>query len=302
MQLPALLTCLPWLKWLLWIGMLSPTVFLAASPLGSSEWARDRHVAARLLSERTHVQSGDRWWVALELQHDPSWHTYWTNGGDAGIPTTIIWDLPEGIQAGTIHWAPPQIVKMGQLDVYGYEDRCMLLIPFTATKALREDRPSTIRAKVNWMMCARTCLPGKGVSIELQLSPTSSTGNHEPLPWLDAMQRALHELPQEPKDMDSFTLHYDASTRHYSLRWRHSEKATHREIRSHVYFFDASGQVTSNQAQRMTGKQGGWTLELPRADYAPEKVGGLKGLLRIQEDAAKNQFRWLRLELPLTQH
>ena len=74
------------------------------------------------------VRAGDQWWVALELKHDPTWHTYWINGGDAGIPTTLQWDLPAGIEAGPIHWAPPQIVKMGQLEVYGYEGRCLLLI------------------------------------------------------------------------------------------------------------------------------------------------------------------------------
>ena len=106
--------------------MVSP--LMAETSLGSSDWARDRHVAARLLSEQSHVRAGDQWWVALELKHDPTWHTYWINGGDAGIPTTLQWDLPAGMEAGPIHWAPPQVVKMGQLDVYGYEDRCLLLL------------------------------------------------------------------------------------------------------------------------------------------------------------------------------
>ena len=73
--------------------MVSP--LMAEPSLGSSDWARDRHVAARLLSEQSHVRAGDQWWVALELKHDPNWHTYWINGGDAGIPTTLQWDLPQ---------------------------------------------------------------------------------------------------------------------------------------------------------------------------------------------------------------
>ena len=71
--------------------MVSP--LMAEPSLGSSDWARDRHVAARLLSEQSHVRAGDKWWVGIEARSHLA-HLL-INGGDAGIPTTLQWDLPQ---------------------------------------------------------------------------------------------------------------------------------------------------------------------------------------------------------------
>ena len=63
--------------------------------------------------------------VGVKLKHDPTWHITGST-----VETQVSRRLFNGpdIEAGPIHWAPPQIVKMGQLEVYGYEGRCLLLI------------------------------------------------------------------------------------------------------------------------------------------------------------------------------
>ena len=284
-----------WLERMLLLGVWIVSPLMAEPSLGSSDWARDRHVAARLLSEQSHVRAGDQWWVALELKHDPTWHTYWINGGDAGIPTTLQWDLPAGIEAGPIHWAPPQIVKMGQLDVYGYEGRCLLLIPFQAHASLGSQGPMTLHAKAHWMMCARTCMPGKGVDLELKLGLGVTNEATTPLPWLKELRKAVSDLPRKVEADGRFHLSYDIPSRLYRLR------SNQEKLPSDAYFFDASGQLTSNQPQRLRHQKSGWILELPRANYASETVEGLKGFLRVTDGAASGSVRWLELELPLPQ-
>ncbi|MAE25348.1 MAG: hypothetical protein CMI64_06570, partial [Pedosphaera sp.] len=70
---------------------------------------------------------------------------------------------------------------------------------------------------------------------------------------------------------------------------------------SDAYFFDASGQLTSNQPQKLCRQKSGWILELPRANHASGTVEGLKGFLRVTDGTASKSVRWLELELPLPQ-
>jgi len=35
------------------------------------------------------VQAGQAFWLGLQLQHQPGWHTYWRNPGDSGLATQL---------------------------------------------------------------------------------------------------------------------------------------------------------------------------------------------------------------------
>ena len=55
------------------------------------------------------------------------WHTYWSNPGDSGLPTTITWKLPDGVGVGAIQWPAPRALPTGPLVNYGYEGQVLLL-------------------------------------------------------------------------------------------------------------------------------------------------------------------------------
>ena len=42
-----------------------------------------------LLAEITSIRPGQPFTVALRITLDPGWHTYWVNGGDAGLPLAV---------------------------------------------------------------------------------------------------------------------------------------------------------------------------------------------------------------------
>jgi thiol:disulfide interchange protein DsbD len=43
--------------------------------------------------------------------------------GDAGIPTDIKWELPEGWRVGGIQWPIPlKLQEPGDIQIYGYHD------------------------------------------------------------------------------------------------------------------------------------------------------------------------------------
>ncbi len=126
-----------------------------------SDTVRDGHVAATLISEVTSIQAGTSFWVALKLEHDEHWHTYWVNDGDSGLPTSIRWELPDGFAAGDIVWPYPMRLEMDPLVSFGYEDEAWLLVQITPPATLAAGEQVVLNARVSWLMCKEICIPGR---------------------------------------------------------------------------------------------------------------------------------------------
>lgn len=152
-------------SWPVRLGLLVAVLLLSA-PAAKAELSFDRHpVRADLLLETSHVSPGDSLTAAVVLYMDDHWHTYWAYSGDAGLPTKIDWDLPEGWQAGELKWpGPTRYTEAGDLTVFGYADQVTLLTTLiapeqdTSSGALVES--VTLSAKVSWLVCAEICIPG----------------------------------------------------------------------------------------------------------------------------------------------
>ena len=99
------------------------------------------HVRAELLAHApAGVAPGKPVWLALALQHQPHWHSYWRNPGDSGLPTTLSWQLASGAVAGDIAWPTPLALKVGPLINYGYEGSVLLPVPVTVRGRLQGRR------------------------------------------------------------------------------------------------------------------------------------------------------------------
>jgi thiol:disulfide interchange protein len=124
-------------------------------------------VKASLVADATAIVPGKPFEVGVLLEMAPGWHTYWEYPGDAGLPTKISWTLPEGFVAGPIQWPlPHRVIEPGDIEVYAYKDRVLLLTAIVAPAEIAE-KTVTLRAKVDWLVCAEICIPG---SADLELS------------------------------------------------------------------------------------------------------------------------------------
>lgn len=132
---------------------------------------KDKHVTVELISEVTSAAPGASFWVALKLDHEKHWHTYWINDGDSGLPTKITWTLPEGFAAGPIVWPAPQRLPMPPLMSYGYEGSAWLLTEITPPASWTGD-VIELKARVSWLMCKEVCIPGKA-SLALSIPVTT---------------------------------------------------------------------------------------------------------------------------------
>ena len=121
-----------------------------------------------------------------------------------GSQPQLAWTLPEGFVAGPIQWPlPHRVLEPGDIEVYAYKDRVLLLTAIVAPAKIPENTV-TLQAKVDWLVCAEICIPG---SANLELS----------LPVADQSARANAEL------FDEFRGILPAATAPpYSLKWTKS--------------------------------------------------------------------------------
>ncbi len=147
-----------------------------------------------LISEEETIQPGRPFWVALHLKMGEHWHSYWKNPGDAGMPTSISWELPSGLTASSIEWPYPQRFDLDSLIGYGYEGEAWLLTEITPPAKI-SDPVLTLKAHVRALVCSDTsCLPAES-ELVLQM-PVSQK---EPLPrieWVAAFEQARAKLPK----------------------------------------------------------------------------------------------------------
>ncbi len=127
------------------------------------------NVKATLVAIESSVQPGRAFTVALKLEHQPGWHTYWKYPG-TGLPTSLKWELPPGWTAGDIQWPTPAkiIDDKGTITGNGYTGIVYLPVTLTPPVGLKPGESVTLKATADWLMCNKECVPGSA-KVELTL-------------------------------------------------------------------------------------------------------------------------------------
>jgi len=142
------------------------------------------------------VAPGKTVWLALAIQHQPHWHTYWKNPGDSGLPTMLSWQLNDGAVAGDIAWPTPQALRAGPLINYGYEGELLLPVPVTIPAGFKA-RELRVTLQAEWLACKDICVPESG-EFALKIPAPSATVAHA-----KAFEDALARVPQEPASVQA---------------------------------------------------------------------------------------------------
>ena len=148
-------------------------------------------VQAKVLADVSAVVPGKPFTVGLLLHMVPRWHTYWKFPGDAGIPTEIKWNLPDGWKIGEIQWPIPlKLDEPGDIQIYGYHDEVLLLQEITPPGALK-DSTVQLAAEASWLVCEKICIPGSAkLKLDLPVAAQSAAANEE------IFSRYRRSLPQ----------------------------------------------------------------------------------------------------------
>ena len=113
-----------------------------------------------IAEQATLPASGGKVTVGLYLEPDPTWHAYWINPGDAGLPATIRWNLPEGFEAGELQFPSPHIIPFVDLITYGFDESILLLNDIVVPAGLSPGEMVELQGQVRWVVCDdKLCVP-----------------------------------------------------------------------------------------------------------------------------------------------
>jgi len=162
-------------------------------------------VKIELIYDQAAIEANTPFWVGIRLQHQPGWHSYWKNPGDAGLATEFEWNLPSTVKAGNIEWPVPQKFNLNSMIGLGYEGDILLLTQMTPTQEFT-DGPLELKATIHWLACSdATCVPGEAtVKLEIPQTPGSSQQNlemkQEILSAIDKLPSQHHQINAVRKD------------------------------------------------------------------------------------------------------
>lgn len=241
----------------------------AAGLLGVTADAREAyaapsgHATAMLEADVSALQPGRPIWVALRLDLEPHWHTYWRNPGDAGLAPRVTFELPPGFQQGPLLWPAPSSFTAGGLTSYGYEGTVRLLTRITPPAALASPGSVRIVAHVQWMACQEVCVMGKAdLSLDLQVSPSTPSAASR------ALQGVLDTLPAGSPALRPHA-------------WRTANGGlvlafTEAHPLSRAAFYPAEPlRVEPSAAQSLRRGASGWTLDLQPGPSPGDRLDGV---------------------------
>lgn len=170
------------------------SLFLASLTFHLAAETESSPVSFALVHETQAIAPGRPFWVALHLKLEDNWHSYWKNPGDAGMPTSVEWTLPEGFTASPLVWPVPQKFTVDNLIGFGYENEVILLTQITPPETLAADKPVTVQANLRWLVCSDTqCVPGESQS-EVSLPVADKEANSKSK-WEHLFIRARSQMP-----------------------------------------------------------------------------------------------------------
>jgi len=252
----------------------SVLVFLTAAT-ATSAVPKSVGVRHSLLSEVEAIAPGQTFTVALFLDHTDSFHTYWKNPGTAGLATSLKWTLPEGFEASPIRWQVPEKVKMVIYDAYGYNSDALLLVEMKAPEKLPK-KPVLLKAKAVWMACGPE--PKQCCNLGFQdLSLSLKTGNKPK--WDEEGRSRIAEARKKlPKPIQGWTQSAKRDGEKLILTVRNSAGVSVVENQE-ICFYSELNHFTTLEKQISKVKGDELIITLPIADYAPEKLEKVKGLI-----------------------
>jgi len=261
------------MKFLPLAAVLALASVLTSAPVRAMDAsAASANVSVKLVSEVRSIQPGKPFAVAIHMTMAPAWHTYWKNPGDSGMPTRVVWTLPDGFKASELRWPTPIRAVDSGLALYGYEHEVTLLAEITPSPELPKGR-FMVSGKVTWLECKDICIPGKA-TIDITLPLAEGAGAAA----LDPAAKALFAAARASLPRVS-----------PAIKIRHAVKGDRlvltidglgATLGSPVEFFpETSGLIEAAQPRTVTRSGSGWEISMKRATNAPLAPPTLRGVL-----------------------
>ena len=258
-----------------------------------AESSIDVPISAELISEIDSIQPGKPFWVAVRLKMQDSWHSYWKNPGEVGMPTSIEWNLPEGYSVSPILWPTPERFSVESIVGYGYENQAILLAEITPPNH-QNASTSLIGASIQWLACSNTtCQPGTS-DIALSL-PVNISSPHPNEIGVSLIKEAKRNLPAESWGELS------ASRKHNLVEIILNTSELQALPLMAIFFPENPNLIDSQIEATITHTdKNTYIIALKENELAEEKPTEIKGILVLKEKETMEIVKALDINIPLS--
>jgi len=221
--------------------------------------------------------------TAIRMIHDPGWHSYWINPGEAGLKSTVKWKLPPGWKTGSLGFPVPVRFMTSGLSGFGYEGT--VLLPVTVTPPADFTGTARLTAVLSWLACgANGCVPGEA-EIHLDLS----AGVIKPTPDLQEILITCQKLPRPAGKSPRLAVTEKGKSLVLSIE---AETGVALDLDGRG-IFPATPDVIDPRVSIRFGKNGDvWTTEVPKSEYAASPVKRLTLVLAPDKENQALELTW----------
>lgn len=131
--------------------------------IASAQTPRENAIRTALLAETETPAPGQSFTIAIRMRPDEGWHGYWLNPGEAGIPDSFEWDVPEGVTIGALRYPVPERLSISGIMNYIYHGEYALLAEVTLDDSIAPGTALPLRVQGQWLACTdEVCVPESG--------------------------------------------------------------------------------------------------------------------------------------------
>ena len=87
--------------------------------------------------------------IAIRIDMQENWHTYWKNPGDSRGPIKVTWSHDDSVSISELYWPTPTLIPYEPLMTYGYKN--FVIFPFEINNSNNVN--SHIEANIDFLIC-----------------------------------------------------------------------------------------------------------------------------------------------------
>jgi len=258
-------------------ALLILVAILLGQPLAAQSSAQRTNTRIELILESQQPAPGKPVAALIRLTPKPGWHSYWSNPGDAGAPTRLIWTLPGNTPPPPAPRYPvPETLIVSGLMNHVYSQPAALITEITPPAGLTPGTAFPITLQAAWLICSDTqCVPEEA-QLSVQVKIGSGTPDQSAARAFTAARAAL------PRPVD-WNIKYKLTAKSFVLA---VPFATPKTVTSAHFFPDNDGIIDYAAPQKLTLAGDGLRLETAPARSGASlaskpKDGKITGLIRI---------------------
>ncbi len=261
-----------------------------------SIFAVQNQTTVKIFSDTNEIKPGYPFWLAVKIKVPADAHIYWQNPGQAGIISTITWQLPKGFKIEESHWPYPKAFLEGNLVTYGYNNEIYVLYKVKPSEFLFINDQVIFNAKINLLQCYKQCMP-----VEITANISIKTGQ-EIKRNLEAEKIFGKAYQKIPKINTNWQI-YAVKKKNYFLKLQINPHNVIKTKITDLQFFPIdSSLVKPRWKYQLKAKQNEFTFFLPLyRDYFAQNEH-LKGVLVYKyQDGKLSKEQAILIDIPISQ-